>query len=127
MTKYRLKFILLITIFVTTNCTPMVSKLTYIDFGAEKTVKSNLDLVKHYSNRIDIKSEFIELGVIIVESLYEPDIKEVRILAAEKGADGFIKEGKNFVLIKILNKNPKEVINQNSKEVINVYEYKKTL
>lgn len=134
MNNYRITFSLLVIILVITNCTYTVSKskLTYIKFGDEKTVKSNLDLIRHYENRLDIKSEFIELGVIIIEGLNKPDIKEIRFFAAEKGADGFVKEGKNFVLIKVLNKkqkeiinqNPQEIPNQNSRKVTNVYEYK---
>lgn len=127
MTNFRPLYLIVMIILIITNCTYTVSnsKLTYIKFGDEKTVKSNIELIRHYENRLDIKSGFIELGVIIIEGLNKPDIKEIRFLAAEKGADGILKEGKNFVLIKVLNKNPKEVINQKSKEVINVYEYKK--
>lgn len=122
-------FLLIIIILVITNCTPMASKLTYIKFGDKKTIKSNFELIRHYENRLDIKSKFIELGVIIIEGLDKPDIKEIRFLAAEKGADGFIKEGKNYVLIKVLNNTQKqqEVIDQNSKGVKTIYEYKKKL
>lgn len=123
MINFRPIFSLLITILVISNCAP--TQLSYIKFGEEKTISTNHKLIKHYLNRLDIKSEFVELGVIIIEGSNEPDIEEVRLFAAEKGADGFIKEGKNFVLIKVLNKNPKEVIDQNSKEVINVFKYKK--
>lgn len=123
MINYRQIFYSLIVVSLISSCTP--TKLTYIKFGEEKTISTNHKLIKHYLNRLDIKSEFVELGVIIIEGSNEPDIEEVRLFAAEKGAGGFIKEGKNFVLIKVLNKNPKEVIDQNSKEVINVFKYKK--
>lgn len=113
MTKYRL-FYIIIVLFLISNCTP--TKLTYINFGDEKISHTNPNDIKIFDKRLDINSEFSELGVIIIEGKNEPNIEEVRLLASENGADGIIKEGKNFVLIKILS--------NKEKEIKNVYEYK---
>ena len=124
MINFRLLFSVLIIILVVSNCTP--TKLTYISFGRESASSAKSNFIIHYKNRLDIKSEFIELGVISVEGMQVLNISEISLLASKKGADGTLKEGKNFVLIKVLNnQNPQEIINQNSREVINVYEYKK--
>ena len=100
MNNYRITFSLLIIILVITNCTTTVSnsKLIYINFGDKKTTSTYPSKIIHYKDRLNIKAKFVELGVIIIEGSIKPNIAEVRILAAEKGADGFIKEGKNFVL-----------------------------
>lgn len=137
MTNFRPLYLIVMILLIITNCTTTVSnsKLIYINFGDKKTTSTYPSKIIHYKDRLNIKAKFVELGVIIIEGSIKPNIMEVRELAAEKGADGFIKEGKNYVLIKVLNnnqkkinnQNPQEVIEQNSKEVKKVYEYKKTL
>ena len=71
------------------SCTPP-TKLTYISFG-DDMIYAESNVVIRYQNRLDIKSTFKELGVILVEGLEEPDIDEIRLLAAQKGADGLYK------------------------------------
>lgn len=107
MTNFKSILFVLLTILVVSKCTP--TKLTYINFGNEKTASTNPTRIVHYGNRLNIKSEFIELGVIISEGLNEPDIEKVRLLASEKGADGIFEEGNNFVLIKIIPKNQQKI------------------
>ncbi|MFC1527545.1 hypothetical protein ACFL5D_02215 [Candidatus Neomarinimicrobiota bacterium] len=109
MTAFHKIFFPFIVFILISSCTPP-TKLTYISFGEEKVIIESTVVVQ-YETRLEIKSKFKELGVIIVEGMNEPNIDDIGLLASEKGADGILKEGKNYILIKIMDENSRNLKN----------------
>ena len=104
----------IIYLFIFVACTPIPITYTYSKFVNESFEKTNPDEIIVYSRRLDIDAQFMEIGVIIIKGTEEVYIGDIKEKAANYGATGIVREGKNFVLIRLLSrKNEKNIENIN--------------
>jgi len=99
--RFQAIFILLIVY----SCYTSDLSFKYISFHDtkyESDLKSPEEVIV-YSNRLDIDSKYEEMGVLIVNNgINGEKIQKIKLEAFNKNADGFLIEGKNIVLIKIV-------------------------
>ncbi|MBT4401984.1 MAG: hypothetical protein HN757_09430 [Calditrichaeota bacterium] len=76
-------------------CTPTIM---FIPFDSNEYSEVNSDEVEVYNNRLEIGTKYDEIGVLKIKGTIDNDIVKVR--AGIHGADGVVRDGKNFILIK---------------------------
>ncbi len=95
----------IILIFI--SCEPPALVFQYVSFNNIKYQNhlAQFEEIMVYQNRLDIGSKYNEMGVLILENkVSSEDINKLKKEAFNRAADGIILEGKNAVLIKLLNR-----------------------
>jgi hypothetical protein len=105
--KYPMYKIIIILSLLITSCTP-ISSVRYVDFGIGPFPEINSNKIEIYNNILDIQGKYVEVGVVIVKG--EISIEEILSVASQHGANGVIKDGKNYLLLNI-HTQPSEGIN----------------
>jgi hypothetical protein len=99
------KLIIILSILMISCTTPSIR---YVDFGSEPFPEIRVDQIVIYKNLLDINGIYVEVGVVIVNG--DIALDDIFLVASQHGANGVIKDGKNYLLLNIYTQ-PSEGIN----------------
>lgn len=106
MKKY-IKILIKLFFIIIYSCQPPIIMFDYVPFGDKnfETTVSSSDEIVMFKNRLDIDSQYLEMGVLISNiKINDKNIQIIKTEAYHRKADGFLIEGKNIVLIKYIKK-----------------------
>ena len=92
------KVIILILVFLLSACA-FNNSISFFPFDAIDYDMVDADNVNVYNNRLEIGNKFEEIGILKVKGY--PGIESIKEQAASHGADGIVRDGKNYILVKI--------------------------
>ena len=92
------KLIILTLVFLLSACA-FNNSISFFPFDAIDYDMVDADNVNVYNNRLEIGNKFEEIGILKVKGY--PGIESIKEQAASHGADGIVRDGKNYILVKI--------------------------
>ena len=93
------KAIILILIISLSSCANNASVL-FMPFDSNNYGEVDSDNVKVFNNRLEIGNKYDEIGILKVRGFV--DIQTIKERAGFHGANGIVKDGKNYILVKIV-------------------------
>jgi hypothetical protein len=93
------KAISLILIFSLSSCAHNASVL-FMPFDSNDYGIVEPENVKVFNNRLEIGNKYKEVGILKVKGFV--DIQTIKERAGFHGANGIVKDGKNYILVKIV-------------------------
>ena len=103
--EYFYSFIFVTLVLIVISCEPPSLGFQYVSFNNIKYQNyfTQYEEINVYKNRLDIGAKYVEMGVMIMENKVSgDDINKLKKEAYNLSADGIILEGKNIVLIKLI-------------------------
>ena len=93
-----MKKIILLIILLVSSCSEIPFTTDTIMFDKKIYSPTNSQDISIFNSRLDIPQKFIEIGTIKYQGV--PDLEQIKILAAKKGANAILKDANNYILIK---------------------------